>query len=68
MPSLLISKKLNVKTAFSTSSLSYDIKYHPLTININLFKQIKINQMFDKIQMVLMMKTIISKNRVSRFN
>ena len=40
----------------------------PLTININLFKQLNINQMFDKIQMILMMKTSISNNRISRLN
>ena len=45
-----------------------DIKSHPLTININLFKQININQMFDKIQIILMMKTSILNNRISRFN
>ena len=33
---------------------------HPLTINIKLFKQININQMFDKIQMIVMMKTTFS--------
>ena len=37
-----------------------------LTINVNLFKQRDINQMFDKIQMILMMKTSISNNRISR--
>ena len=37
-----------------------------LTINVNLFKQRNINQMFDKIQMILMMKTSISNNRISR--
>ena len=41
---------------------------HPLTINTNLFKQLNINQMFDKIQMILMMKTSISNNRMSRLN
>ena len=45
-----------------------DIKSHPLTIDINLFKQININQMFDKIQIILMMKTSILNNRISRFN
>ena len=44
-------------------STSYDIKSHPLTININFFKQININQIFDKIQMILMMKASISNNR-----
>ena len=43
-----------------------DIKCHQLTININLFKQLNINQIFDKIQMILMMKTSISNNRISR--
>ena len=33
-----------------------------------LFKQSSINQMFDKIQMFLLMKTSISKNRISRLN
>ena len=28
------------------------MKSHPLTINTNLFKQININQMFDKIQIM----------------
>ena len=37
-------------------------------MNINLFTQININQMFDKIQMILMMKTSISNNRISRLN
>ena len=35
---------------------------------MNLFKQININQMFDKIQMILMMKTSIPNNRISRLN
>ena len=46
--------------------MRYDIKNHPLTINKNLFKQININQMFDKIQMILMMKSSISNNRILR--
>ena len=37
--------------------MSHDIKSHSLTINTNLFKQINIYQMFDKIQMILMMKS-----------
>ena len=38
-------------------------------MNINLFKQqLNINQMFDKIQMILMMKMSISNNRISRLN
>ena len=44
------------------------VKVIPLTIIINLLKQININQMLDKIQMVLMMKTSISNNRISRLN
>ena len=36
--------------------------------NINIFKQLNINQMFDKIQMILMMKTSISNNRMSLLN
>ena len=43
-----------------------DIKSHPLTININLFEQPNINQMFDKIQMILMMKMSISNNHILR--
>ena len=46
----------NAKTAFKYLNLSCDIKNHPLIINMNLFKQLNINQMFDKIQMILMMK------------
>ena len=42
-PTLTKDKKLKIKTAFK-HSLSHDIKSHPLTININLFKQININQ------------------------
>ena len=45
-----------------------DVKSHLLTININLFKQLNINQMFDKIQMILMMKTSISSKGISRLN
>ena len=46
----------------STSKNLNDIKsHHQLTININLFKQIN-NQIFDKIQMILMMKMSISDN------
>ena len=56
MPPLLTSKK------------SYDIKSHSLTINVNLFKQLNVNQMFDKIQMILMMKTSISNNLLSGLN
>ena len=52
MPPLLTSKK--VKDS------------HPLTININLFNQININQMFDKIQMILMIKKSISNNCICR--
>ena len=37
-----------------------------VTSNVNLFKQKNINQMFDKIQMILMMKKSISNNRISR--
>ena len=44
--------------------MSYDIKSHPLTININLSKQLN-NQMFDKIQMILMIKASISNNCIS---
>ena len=58
-------KKLKIETAFKNLTLSYDIKSNPLTINIYLFKQININQMFDKIQMILMMKTSISNNCIS---
>ena len=32
------------------------------------FKHLNINQMFDKIQMILIMKTSISNNRISRLN
>ena len=32
------------------------------------FRQLNIKQMFDKIQMILMMKTSISNNRISRLN
>ena len=46
--------------------MSYDIKNHPLTIDKNLFKQSNINQMFDKIKMILVMKTSILNNRISR--
>ena len=49
----------------SWRSEHYYINSHPLTININLFKQININQTFDKIQMILIMKTSISNNRIS---
>ena len=56
-----ILKKLNVKAAVDHSC-------HPLTININLFKQININQMFDKIQMILMMNATVSNNRILRLN
>ena len=34
----------------------------------NLFKQVNMNQMFEKIQMILMMKMSISNNRISRLN
>ena len=44
------------------------MKSHSLTININPFKQINMNQMFDKVQMILMMKMSISNNRISRLN
>ena len=44
------------------------MKSHPLTINTNLFKQININQMFDKIQIILMMKMSISNKRIWRLN
>ena len=54
MPLLLTSKEFKDKT------FSYGIKTHPLTININLANM---NQMFDKIQMILMMKTSISNNQ-----
>ena len=33
MPSLLTSKKSNIKTAFKHLNSAYDIKNHPLTIN-----------------------------------
>ena len=33
-------------------------------MNVNLFKQLNIDQMFYKIQMILMMKTSISNNRI----
>ena len=49
-------------------SLSLDVPLVCLFIydlNINLFKQININQMFDKIQVMLMMKMSISNNRIS---
>ena len=42
------------------STCLHDIKSNPLTTNIN------INRMFDKIQMILMKKTSISNNRISR--
>ena len=61
MPLLLLtSKKVKDK-----NSLKH-LKVTNLTININLFKQININQMFDKISMILMMITNISNNCISR--
>ena len=57
-----------IKQNLFGKTVSYDIKSHPLTININLFKQLNINQMFDKIQMILMIKTSISNNRILRLN
>ena len=43
-------------------------QYNQWAININLFKQINIDQMFEKIQMILMMKTSMSNNRISWLN
>ena len=57
---LLTSKKVKDKNSFK------HLKVTNLTININLFKQININQMFDKIRMILMMITSISNNCISR--
>ena len=58
---------LRQKLLLSTN-LSYDVNCHPLTINISLFKQGNINQMFDKIQMILMMKMSISNSHISQLN
>ena len=48
--------------------MSYDIENHSLTTNINLFKQINIDPMFEKIQMILVMKTTVSNNRIPQLN
>ena len=56
--------------------MSHDIKSHPNSlvlkvlkvINTKLFKQININQMFDKIEMILMMKMSILNNHMSLLN
>ena len=65
---LLADFQICISVPLSTKTLSYDVKSHPLTININLFKQINLNQMFEKTQMFLMMKTSISNNFISRLN
>ena len=57
MPSLLTSKKLNIKTAF---------KHLNCHMILKIIQQII--QMFDKIQMILMMKMSISNNRITRLN
>ena len=68
MPPLITFKKVkDKKNAFKHfKTLSYDIKSHPLNININLFMQLNINQMFDKTQTILIMKTSISNPWVFR--
>ena len=56
--------------SFPVNMCNYiNIEYWPkYSFNINLFKPININQMFDKIQMILMMKTSIWNNRISWLN
>ena len=50
MPPLITSKNVKDKNAFKhlNSVISHDIKSHPLTIDINLFKQLNINQILTK--------------------
>ena len=60
---------LEIFEIFSNYYFSYVREYKATLAGGNKpFKQININQMFDKIQMILMMKTGISNNRISRLN
>ena len=63
---LLTSKKVKDENAFKHLNSVMWYSKLPLIININLFKQININHMFLKIQMILMMKMSISNNGISR--
>ena len=58
MPSSLTFTKLNIKTALKHLKL-----YHMM---LKIIQQVIL--MFDKIKMILMMKTSISNNRISQFN